>query len=145
MKYANWILVPIDFSEDSRLALKAADGQAHRWGSGLILLHVKKPTEHPRTRMTIEEEVIRRWARWVEQTPRHRVSFMTCYGDPAEEILKIAEQYKPRKIIMGRGGDAWRAGSVTEAVGQHFQGLVEAISAVRDDVYLHAQVAGSNA
>jgi nucleotide-binding universal stress UspA family protein len=141
MRKLNWILVPIDFSEESRLALQAADRQADLWGSGLILLHVKKPTDLPPTRLVIEEEAIRRWARWVEHTPQDKISFMTCTGDPTDEILKIARQYVPRKIIMGRGGNAQQAGSVTQTVGRYFPGLVEAVSAKRDDIFLHAELA----
>jgi hypothetical protein len=89
----------------------------------------------------IEEGAIRRWARWVKRTPKNRVCFMTCQGDPAEEILKIAGQYNVRKIVMGRGGDAHRTGRVTEAVGEGFPGLVEAVSVTRDDIFLHATVA----
>ncbi len=138
MKFLNRILVPIDFSEDCRCALRAADEQAARWGSELILLHVKKPADLPSTRLVIEEEAIRRWARWIVHTPPAKVRFILRYGEVAEEILKVAGQYEPRKIIIGRGGHGSRPESIVTTIGQYFPGLVEAVSAKRDDVYVHA-------
>jgi nucleotide-binding universal stress UspA family protein len=140
MKYVNWILVPIDFSDESRLALEYADRQANMWNAGLILLHVKKPITAPRPHLTIEESGLERWGRWITQTPPDQVTYLTCVGEPAEEILRIAEQYRPRKIVMGRGGDAVHSGTVTREVARGFPGLLEAISRSHDDVFVHARV-----
>lgn len=138
MKYVNWILVPIDFSESSRQALETADQQAMIWQAGLILLHVRKPHEMTRTRLSFAKGSVEKWGRFIKQTPPEQVAFLTCVGDPADEILRIAEQYRPRKIIMGRGGDGNQVGSVTRAVGAGFPGIIEAVSAKHNDLFLHA-------
>lgn len=137
MKYANCILVPIDFSEDSRFAMETADRHAARCGSDLILLHVRKPAEHARTRMSIEENALERWVRWIEHTLKDRITVMTLPGDPVEVILQIAAQYQIRKIIMGRGGDAMRPGSVAEAVGRGFPGDFRTASVTHGDDFAH--------
>ncbi len=41
---------------------------------------------------------------------------------------------------MGRGGDKHQAGSVTRTVGAGFPGIVEAMAANRDDIFIHATV-----
>ena len=141
MKYVNWILVPIDFSEDSRIALQTADNQADLWKTGLVLLHVKPSASSPRTRLSIEAGALERWGKYIQRTSLDNVAFLTCNGDAADEILRVAEQYRPRKIIMGHGGDSFQPGSVTQAVGEGFPGVVEAVSQTADDVYTHPSVA----
>jgi nucleotide-binding universal stress UspA family protein len=141
MKYVNWILVPTNFSKDSELALEEAKQQAARRGSGVIVLHVKAPADLPQARTSIEEEAVDRMMSRKTAAPEEPLAFITCSGDPVDIILRMAAQYRPRKIIMGRGGDAFRSGSVTEAVAQKYQGIVESVSATHDDISIHAAVA----
>lgn len=141
MKYVNWVLVPIDFSKESRLALELADRQTACWNAGLILLHVRKPREAIQTRLTIGKSAVEKWGRYVTHTAPDRVAYLTCVGEPVDEILRIAEQFRPRKIVMGRGGTKWQAGSVTQAVGAGFPGIVEAVSALHEDIFIHARTA----
>lgn len=141
MKYMNWILVPIDFSAESRRALQAADRQAARWGTGLLLVHVKEARQTPQTRLTFHAGSLERWSRFVVHADPRHVAYHTCAGDPAEEILHVAEQYRPRKIVMGRGGTRQRPGPVTRAVAAGYPGLVEVVSPHRDDIFMRADVA----
>ncbi len=84
MKYVNWMLVPIDYSEESKMALEAADRQAAHRNAGLILLHVRKLQMTPRTRLTTQESGLERWGRFIKHTPPENVAYITCTGDPAD-------------------------------------------------------------
>ena len=138
VKEMNSILVPVDFSEDSRLAIESADRQAAQWGCGLILVHVKKPDDRTLTRMAFQDQAIERWVCLITFTPRDHVTLLTCEGDPAEVILHIAERYQTRKIVMGRGGDANRPGAVAATVGRDSRQMVELVSTLHSDVFVHA-------
>src|SRR5690349_8216821 len=92
----NWILVPIDFSNDSRRALEVADAQAGRSAAGLILLHVRRPVEQVHAQFTFASVALERWGKFLRHVSPENVAYLTVVGDPLNEILKIAEQYQPR-------------------------------------------------
>src|SRR5690348_4290936 len=127
MDFVNWVLVPIDFSEDSKEALKVADQQAAHWGSGIILLHIK-PIPQGKARLTMATDALEKWFKFIHRTPKNQVVCLTYFGDPVKEILAVAEQYRVRKIIMGRGGDACQPGHIAQAVGRYHPGIVDVVS-----------------
>jgi nucleotide-binding universal stress UspA family protein len=128
MSCVNSILVPIDFSKDSRLAWEAADAQAEQWAGGVILLHVKDPRKDVASQVTFHYAALKRWSRFVRRIPEDRMAYVYCAGNPAEEILRIAEQFRPRAIIMGRGGDLHSPGHVVRQVMTGFPGPVGMVS-----------------
>lgn len=136
----NWILVPIDYSNDSKLALIEADSQAAENGCGLVLLHVQRPADRVQTHFADGGNALVKWSRILRNTPAPQVAYVMCPGDPVQEILRIARQYDVAKIIMGRGGDPLQAGHVAQAVGQGFPGIVQMLSETHSDVSLHALV-----
>jgi hypothetical protein len=137
MVYVNWILVPTDFSKDSNYALRAADSQAEFLDCGLILLHVTKLENNCRRTSTSDKSPLDRWAELIRYTPPSRVALMTCQGEPVQEILRVAEQYKPRKIVMGRGGTIHNVGKVAAGVSRGFRGYVQMVSESHCNISVH--------
>ncbi len=136
MKLKN-ILVPVDFSEASRAALRAADALAGP-DTVVTLLHVM-----PLTRVVVldwqyvppAEELVRlaRAAEdalqaWASELRAPRVRVETTPGDPASEIIRLSTDYD--LVVVGTHGRTGAArlliGSVAERVvrGAHASVLV---------------------
>jgi nucleotide-binding universal stress UspA family protein len=103
------ILVAIDFSENGMLAVRDAAELAHRWGAGLVLLHVvpglpdvlhwgdaldgHQPHQIERARRELELV-----AREIEGVP---VSVLTVEGAPDEGIIRVASEHGSSLIALG--------------------------------------------
>lgn len=135
MELLNWVLIGVDFSPDSRLALEAADYEAAKWGSGLLIVHARAGRSPEDARRPCEEEgVLESWGRYVKKTPRKKVSFLSTEGDPAAKIIDIAKEFAVRKIYMGRGGTADAPGPVAAAVRAALPERVELVSRLASQI-----------
>ena len=134
------ILVPIDFSDQSRLALRAADELATSYGATLKLLHVhaivgvavmdftyiERPQDVVRV-VEAAEAQLRGWAQEL-QTPQSRLQVEVATGDPVLEIVRRTEEVDLTVLSThGRTGlTRLLIGSVAERVvrGSHSSVLV---------------------
>lgn len=126
------ILVPTDFSEDARMALREAARWAAHFRARLTLLHVLAPAVIPVsvTEMAalyevmpgLQERIQEELTRWIEaDVPEAVVSDIRIEEGPVDlTILEQARQDQADLIVMathGRSGVArWLLGSVTERV-----------------------------
>jgi nucleotide-binding universal stress UspA family protein len=125
------ILCPVDFSEESRQALRCAEGLARRHGSRLIVLSAVDPllAEAARVRLGLDlaatdtgpalREFVR--ATWPGDESRPaQTAFDVRVGDASEVILQAARRDGPDLIVMathGLGGARkWLLGSTAERV-----------------------------
>ena len=124
------ILCPVDFSNNSRAALRYAAMLARLSDAHLLVLYVNDPllATAAATRPDAEEILastendLRRFvsAGVSKPTPPIPATLLTVAGKPAQEILKAAERHDCDLIVMGYRG-AGRAsrllfGSTTEGV-----------------------------
>lgn len=126
------LIVPLDGSDCSEAALSVAEALAGSDGS-ICLLHVIEPvddrqrlasgerassTEAEQRMQHAHHALLETAARWGGTSPRMRVRVRR--GEPADEILKEAEESGATMIVMashGRGAlGRWRFGSVTDRV-----------------------------
>ncbi len=132
----NRILCPVDFSEPSYRALRTADELARRYGAELHVLHVVPPVplvELPPGSGTVafdvkkyESELLASYDKTLNQTiaanvkPDLKVTSHLEMGDPAHEIVELAEKIKPDVIVIATHGRTglrrFFFGSVAEAV-----------------------------
>lgn len=110
------ILVPFDFSDNGRQALRMALLLSHRFGSDLHILGVIERDPHSealksvvlpkdsesRLKKKIQEETHSAIS-WAERSEFH-FQPMVKKGKPALEILLAAEKEKPDLIVMGTKG-----------------------------------------
>ncbi len=124
------ILVPIDLSEESRVALQIAARLASQRGSRLITLFVTNPPilPGPETWSSLAAQVAEATAELVDEYKSlvarnvgdlaERV--LVESGDPRGRITEIAKRYQVGLVVMGSHGRTglarWALGSVTEAV-----------------------------
>ncbi len=134
------ILVPIDFSDQSRIALRAADELAMSYGATLKLLHVhaivgvavmdftyiERPQDVVRV-VEAAEAQLRGWAQDLA-TPQSRLQVEVATGDPVLEIVRRTEEVDLTVLSThGRTGlTRLLIGSVAERVvrGSHSSVLV---------------------
>ena len=139
MEKGNCILVPVDFSEDSRIALEAADRHASREGRELIVLHVIPPW-HPQESPDIPKgvQMFDEWMRRRTWTPSKRVAWLIREGIPTEKILQLAHDLEVCAIYMGRGGDMEQVGPAAAKVRAHFKGREELFSHLASQIIRRA-------
>jgi nucleotide-binding universal stress UspA family protein len=123
------ILYPIDFSEPSRKALKAASELAEKFSAELYVLHVMDPI--PTTTATSGAvPPVAEPAKQTEHVMHNSITEvvaegiqvhpMVVHGSDAEEILKAAKEMKIDLIIIAtHGASGWKNmtyGAVLEKV-----------------------------
>jgi len=118
------ILCPVDFSANSRSALRYAAMLARLSDAHLIVLYVDDPllAAVMAARMTDTDTELQRFAagalRGATPTPAYTV--MTRVGTPAREIVKVAERHGCDLIVIGYRGIGRTSrllfGSTTEGV-----------------------------
>jgi nucleotide-binding universal stress UspA family protein len=123
------ILTAVDFSEQSRYALRWAAAVAARFGSRLTVVTVVDPllAEAASVRLGQDlakqetEPALREFvaASWTRTTPAPtQIVFRTATGDAASAILETAETERADLIVMGTlglgGFRKWLLGSTTE-------------------------------
>ncbi len=122
------ILCPVDFSANSRAALRYAAALARHSGCHLVVVYVNDPllaiaaaTRHgARSLIHTSEHDLRRFVTSVRAARAIPATLITIAGKPAREIVNVAERHGCDLIVMGyRGvGGASRLlfGSTTEGV-----------------------------
>jgi len=127
MKIAT-ILYPTDFSVSSEAALEVATAVAQRSGARLVITHVKNddaPTRASTDSISIPSDVdetsLTRMLDEIHPTDANvEHKHVLLSGDPAEEILRLAERERADLIVMsthGRTGlSRMLLGSVAESV-----------------------------
>ena len=132
------VLIPVDFSEPSRMAMAWAFDYAQRAECELHLLHVvdrqvhkgdfKTTTEAIEAQFqditrAVEEELAAMAPSAEERAQVGKLRRHTATGKPADEIVEVAEKLGTELIVMGTHGRTGvrRAviGSVAEAVVRH--------------------------
>src|SRR5262245_23670948 len=124
-KVVRRVMVPVDLSPDSRHQAVVAAGLAQAFGVPLILLHVIEPVRTPLAarlhlagieadRRAVAEEGLQ--AIVAELPRRGQAETLIVYGDPAEELAKVARDRQAGLVVMGLHASAMlgpRMGSVT--------------------------------
>lgn len=109
------ILVPIDFSENSRMALNSAVLLAGKMKYHIVLLHVYNASiresynethnvmsdSSPETEWEFSKKKLKKWAEEVINKTKIKCTTLLVEGVTANEILEIAEKTKAEIIIMG--------------------------------------------
>jgi nucleotide-binding universal stress UspA family protein len=113
------VLHPTDFSERSRFAFDFACSLARDYRAQLIVLHVM-PVPLVQEKRDYREEMSGLLDRMEAPDPRVRVERRLEQGDPAPQILRVAEETGSDLIVMGTHGrtalSRLTMGSVAEEV-----------------------------
>jgi universal stress protein A len=116
----NKILCPVDFSEESRAALRVAVDLATRFGAGLTLFHAHAAGELTASAPQAGNGTIAQWKAEAEQLGATRVDVDSAGGDPRLVIAEYASRNGYDLVVMGTHGRTGRdrllIGSVTENV-----------------------------
>lgn len=126
------ILHPTDFSDDSQYAFETALALARDYGARMIVLHVIPAPESPAwagegvTGVTAcwplysRADVEKALGKLQASSPKVRVEQRIRDGEPAEEILRVADEEHCNLIVMGTQGktglERLLLGSVAEQV-----------------------------
>jgi nucleotide-binding universal stress UspA family protein len=124
------ILCPVDFSANSRAALRYGAALARRSHGLLVVLFVNDPllvaaaaaAYDARALATTSERELRRFVtKALGASPHTRsIRFVIAIGKPARAIVKVAQDHRCDVIVMGTQGlsgpSKWFFGSVTQAV-----------------------------
>jgi len=124
------ILCPVDFSSNSRAALRYAATLARQCGCSLFVLHVDDPLlavagatrRDARTVIRASESDLRRFVTRAIDTATcgTRITLVTTAGKAPREIVKTAERHGCDLIVMGYrgvgGASRFFFGSTTEGV-----------------------------
>ena len=103
------ILVPIDFAGAPAHQVKVATAVADRLASALLVTHVVEPTRLPFPRRADGPKLDAERRAQAQETldalvadhaPGDRVETLVAYGDPAEEIVRIAKDRHAGLIVM---------------------------------------------
>ena len=125
--YAKKILFPTDFSQLSDNALQHATTLARETGATLVILHVEEPPiaygggEMYYGIPDPDQDEMRRMLNEIRPTdPSVHFEHRMVMGDPAGEIVKIADEEHVDMIVMGTHGRTGLSrvlmGSVAESV-----------------------------
>jgi nucleotide-binding universal stress UspA family protein len=123
---ARKILFPTDFSEASESAWRMAQDLAAETGAMLVIVHVHSPPAYSGSEMyylappSDDAALRQRLQSLVPSDPTVRHGHCLLTGDPASEILRLAEEEQVDLIVMGTHGRTGLLrllqGSVAEAV-----------------------------
>ena len=112
------LLHPTDLSDASRHAFDIACQIARDRGARIVLLHVVPPANRHSTEVVIGDPL----AGFREIAPDLPIDTRVEKGDPAEVILRTAEEVKCDVIVMGTHGRTglshWLTGHVVDQVVQ---------------------------
>jgi nucleotide-binding universal stress UspA family protein len=103
------ILMATDFSTSSQLALELAGTLAHRFAEPVVLLHIDEgpdsapPSEAAAARRKLARLELDRCRRFLEDMGVVAQVFLRP-GDPAREILRVANAHASGVIVLGTHG-----------------------------------------
>lgn len=121
------ILHPTDYTEQSRYALHLACALARDYGAHLVLLHVAPlqlppfvnagvfPVPYETPRAVLEQDL----AKIEIPDPTLAVERIVAEGDPASEILRVAEERHVDLIVMGTHGRRGLGRALMGSVAEH--------------------------
>ncbi len=113
------VFCPVDFSDESRAALRAAADLARRMGAGLTLFHAESAESMLQAAAAPDGQLVD-WRREAERLGVVRVTAASAPGQPAKAIVDAAAQGGFDLIVMGTHGRTGRRaaliGSVAESV-----------------------------
>lgn len=121
---AKKILFPTDFSEASEAAFQHAVALAQETGARLIIVHVEEPPlpygESLATLPASVDQELQKRLMSIQPSEDVPCEHRLLIGDPASEIVRLAEAEKVDLIVMGTHGRTGLSrlimGSVAEAV-----------------------------
>ncbi|ADC66109.1 UspA domain protein [Ferroglobus placidus DSM 10642] len=127
------ILLPVDFSEYSLMSVECGRDLKDLGAEEIVLLHVidEKFTDPLRySKPEIIQTIVESYRREVEKKLREieeklsdfKVKIRIEFGEPAEEILRVAEEEKVSLIYMSGRGESW-------LLPRMFGGVAEVIAA----------------
>ena len=109
----------VDFSEQSRVALRVAVDLCRRFGAELMLLHVEDRRAHAPSAESASSDRLAEWGREAEGSGV-RVVAAHEHGDPKDRIVQVAQERGVDLVVLGTKGSTGRdrvlAGSVAENV-----------------------------
>jgi nucleotide-binding universal stress UspA family protein len=103
------ILMATDFSASSQLALELAAALAHRFAEPVVLLHIDEGpdsapvSEAAATRRELARRELERCRLFLADMGVEAQVFLRP-GDPAREILRVADAQTPGVIVLGTHG-----------------------------------------
>jgi len=111
------ILCPVDFSETARVAMETAIELASKFDAEIVLVHAYpipgytfpdgSAVASSRMLQELSDEAGRHLEEWRDLAVKagaKRVTVETAVGDPAGEIVRIAEEAKVGLVVMGTHG-----------------------------------------
>lgn len=103
------ILVPKDFSQHSKMVLRYAESLARDREAKLPIVHVKEPPPYfPPANHGVEDsgrgEENERLAKVIPSDPAIRYAHRMLAGDPADEIVRLANKKRVEMIVMATHG-----------------------------------------
>jgi nucleotide-binding universal stress UspA family protein len=119
MARVDWkrILCPVDFSETARAAMETAIELAGKFDGELLLVHAYpipgytfpdgSAVASARMLQELADEAARHLAEWGELASKagaKKVLVETAVGDPAGEIVRLAQERKVDLVVMGTHG-----------------------------------------
>jgi universal stress protein A len=127
------ILVPTDFSECSRHAVRYALWFAEQFGGEILMVHVVEPLSVPPPSMSLlipaslerqrREEAAKKLAEWRREIDPGNVKTHVRTGTPYQEVIAAAEETNTDLIVIATRGHSkfaqWFLGSTTERVVRH--------------------------
>jgi nucleotide-binding universal stress UspA family protein len=111
------VLCPVDFSDESRAALRAAADLSRRMGAELTLFHADSAESRLQAAAAPAGQLID-WRREAERLGVVRVNTATGPGQPAVAIVDAAVQGGFDLIVMGTHGRTGRRGSLLGSVAE---------------------------
>ncbi len=114
------IVCPVDFSEESRAALRVAADLAARFGASLTLMHAHGRHTHIADEQHRDSGSLEKWKADAEAMGVPSVAVASVPGDPRVAIVDFAQQNGFDLVVMGTHGRTGRdrllIGSVAENV-----------------------------
>ena len=120
------LLVPVDFSANSKMAFKLACTLSGRAGAQITLLHVVEPPYNFATAVKgmiemMEENAIKRMKTLIEESGAESdIDFEVRHGRTSQEILKCTDREDIDMVVMGSRGQSGLSklvlGSVSESI-----------------------------
>ena len=111
------VFCPVDFSDESRAALRAAADLARRMGAELTLFHAESGESVLQAAATPSGRLVE-WKREAERLGVSRVATASAPGQPAKAIVDAAMQGGFDLIVMGTHGRTGRRGMLIGSVAE---------------------------
>jgi nucleotide-binding universal stress UspA family protein len=114
----NKVFCPVDFSEESRAALRVAADLARRFGAELTLFHSDTAASTLQA-ATSEPGQLGEWKREAERLGAPRVTTAHASGEPPSAIVEAAKAGGYDLIVMGTHGRTGREASLLGSVAEN--------------------------